>query len=133
MEYNTDAIRESIRCNLGEMGFADAIPHGETILTQAGYCVGREFRFAGVRAVWMVSQETIKFYADDGAVLRVLDLGEPRQASDAQILRGKFCVEDFTPAAGWSVCSASRRRDRRRRCPAPQANTAIRNRPPALR
>jgi hypothetical protein len=53
---------------------ADATPLGEILLTLAGYCVGREFRFTGVRAVWMTSQETIKFYADDGAVLLVVNL-----------------------------------------------------------
>jgi hypothetical protein len=38
--------------------------------------VGREFRFDGVRAVWIASQGQIKFYGDDGQVLRVLDVGQ---------------------------------------------------------
>ncbi len=62
---------------------ADAAPTGETLLTLAGYYVGREFKFAGVRAVWTVSQGQIKFYGDDGGVLRVADLGEPKQAKAA--------------------------------------------------
>jgi hypothetical protein len=37
----------------------------------------------GVRAVWMASQGQIKFYADDGAVLRVVDLDESWQTKAA--------------------------------------------------
>jgi hypothetical protein len=64
-------------------GLADTAPTGETLLTLAGYNVGQEFRFAGVRAVWMASQGQLKFDGDDGAVLRVVDLGEPQQAKAA--------------------------------------------------
>ena len=62
---------------------ADAAPTGELLLTLAGYYVGREFRFAGVRAVWTASQGQIKFYGDDGGVLRVVALDEPKQAKAA--------------------------------------------------
>ena len=66
-----------------ELGFADAAPTGESLLTLAGYYVGREFRFADIRAVWMSSQAQIKFYADDGVVMRVEALDEPKQAKAA--------------------------------------------------
>ena len=66
-----------------ELGLADAAPTGESLLTLASYYVGREFRFADVRAVWMASQAQIKFYADDGVVRRVVDLGERQQARAA--------------------------------------------------
>ena len=62
---------------------ADAAPTGESLLTLAGNYVGREFRFGDVRAVWMASQGQIKFYADDGVVMRVVDLVEPRQRKAA--------------------------------------------------
>jgi hypothetical protein len=53
------------------------------LLTLAGYYVGREFKFAGVRAVWMASPGQLKFYGDDGEVLRVVSLDEPKQAEAA--------------------------------------------------
>jgi hypothetical protein len=62
---------------------ADASPIGETLLTLASYYVGREFRFAGVRAIWMASQGQIKFYGDDSALLRIVDVGDPRQTKAA--------------------------------------------------
>jgi hypothetical protein len=83
MEPSTESHRDLIRRTLDDLGLANAQPIGESFLTLAGYYVGREFRFTGVRAVWMASQGQIKFYADDGAVLRVVDVGEPRQTKAA--------------------------------------------------
>ena len=83
MEYTTESIRDLVCRTLEELGLADAAPTGESLLTLAGYYVGREFRFADVRAVWMASQGQIKFYADDGVVMRVVDLVEPRQRKAA--------------------------------------------------
>jgi hypothetical protein len=83
MEPSTEFIRDLIRRTLDDLGLADTQPTGESFLTLAGYYVGREFRFTGVRAVWMASQGQIKYYADDGAVLQVVELGEPRQSKAA--------------------------------------------------
>ncbi len=83
MEPSIEFIRNLVRRSLEELGLADAAPTGETLLTLAGYYVGREFKFTGVRAVWLASQGQLKFYGDDGAVLRVADLSEPRQAKAA--------------------------------------------------
>jgi hypothetical protein len=83
MEPSTESIRDLVRRTLNELGLADAAPIGESFLTYAGYYVGREFKFAGIRAVWMASQGRIKFYDDDGQVLRVVDLDEPHQAKAA--------------------------------------------------
>jgi hypothetical protein len=66
-----------------DLGLVEAAVTGETLLTLAGYYVGREFKFAGIRAVWTASQGQIKFYGDDGGVLRVVALDEPKQAKTA--------------------------------------------------
>ena len=83
MEPNVEFIRNLVRRTLEEMGLANATPIGESLLTLAGYYVGREFKFAGVRAVWTASQGHIKFYDDDGAVLRVVALDEHRHVKAA--------------------------------------------------
>jgi hypothetical protein len=44
------------------------------LLTLAGYYVGREFRFAGVRAVWVAGQGQIKFYDDERGLLRSVSI-----------------------------------------------------------
>ena len=47
MEPTIEFIRNLVRRTLEELGLADAAPTGESLLTLAGYYVGREFRFAG--------------------------------------------------------------------------------------
>ena len=83
MEATTEFIRDLIRQTLQELGLTDAEPTGESLLMLAGYYVGREFRFTGVRAVWMASQEQIKFYKDDGEILRLVKLGEAQRMKAA--------------------------------------------------
>ena len=83
MEPSIEFIRNHVRRTLEELELADAAPTGESLLTLAGYYVGREFKFAGVRAVWTASQGNIKFYGDDGEVLRVVEVGEGQQAKAA--------------------------------------------------
>jgi hypothetical protein len=83
MEPSIEFIRNLVRRSLKELGLADAAPTGESLLTLAGYYVGREFKFTGVRAVWTASQGNIKFYGDDGEVLRVVALDEQRQTKAA--------------------------------------------------
>jgi hypothetical protein len=76
MEPSTESIRDLVQRTVRDLGLVDIQPLGESLLTLAGYYVGREFRFKGVRAVWIASQGQIKFYGDDGQVLRVLDVGQ---------------------------------------------------------
>jgi len=83
MEPSTESLRDLVRRTLDDLGLADAQPIGESFLTLVGYYVVREFRFTGVRAVWMASQGQIKFYADDGEMLRVVDVSAPRQTKAA--------------------------------------------------
>jgi hypothetical protein len=68
--------RHGLFRTIQDLGLEGTEPLGETLLTLAGYYVGREFRFNGVRAVWIASQGQIKFYGDDGQLLRVVDLGQ---------------------------------------------------------
>jgi hypothetical protein len=81
MESSTETIRDLVRRTLRDLGLADADPIGESLLTLAGYYVGREIKFAGVQTIWMASQGQIKFYADGGQVLRVVEVGKSREES----------------------------------------------------
>jgi hypothetical protein len=74
MGETAEAIRSLVLRTLNELERATAQPTGESLLTLAGYYVGREFRFTGGRAVWMASQGEIKFYDDAGELLRSLSI-----------------------------------------------------------
>jgi hypothetical protein len=76
MELSAKSIRDLVHRTVQELKLVDVEQLGESLLTRAGYYVGREFRFKGVRAVWIASQRQIKFYGDDGQLLRVLDGGQ---------------------------------------------------------
>jgi hypothetical protein len=76
MEPSTESIRDLVHRTVQELGLEAVQPLGESLLTLAGYYVGREFRFSGGRAIWIASQGQIKFYGDDGQVLRVVDVGQ---------------------------------------------------------
>jgi hypothetical protein len=76
MEPGTELIRGLVQRTVHGLGLEDAQSLGESLLTLAGYYVGREFRFDGVRAVWIASQQQIKFYGDEGQVLRVLGVSQ---------------------------------------------------------
>jgi hypothetical protein len=74
MEPITESIRDLVRRALEDLGISNAQPTGESLLTLAGYYVGREFRFAGVRAVWVAGQGQIKFYDDERGLLRSVSI-----------------------------------------------------------
>jgi hypothetical protein len=76
MEPSTESIRDLVHRTVQDLGLVTVQPLGESLLTLAGYYVGREFRFDGVRAVWIASLGQIKFYGDEGQLLRVLDVGQ---------------------------------------------------------
>jgi hypothetical protein len=76
MELSIESIRDLVHRTVRNLGLVAVQPLGESLLTRAGYYVGREFRFRGVRAVWMASQGQIKFHDDQGQLLRALDLGQ---------------------------------------------------------
>jgi hypothetical protein len=82
VDFSTEQIRKLVVATLPELGLPEPQPIGESMLMLAGYVVGREFRFAGVRVVWMVSQEQIKFHGDDDEVLRVVIL-DARERTNA--------------------------------------------------
>jgi hypothetical protein len=46
---NTESIRDLVRRTLRELGLAEATPIGESLLTLAGYYVGRASLFTGCR------------------------------------------------------------------------------------
>jgi hypothetical protein len=76
MKPSIESIRDLVHRTVQELGLEAVQPLGESLLTLAGYYVGREFRLVGVRAVWIASQGQIKFYGDDGQMLRVLDISQ---------------------------------------------------------
>jgi hypothetical protein len=76
MEPSIESIRELVHRTVRDLGLEATQPLGESLLTLAGYYVGGEFRFDGVRAVRIASRGQIEFYGDEGQLKRVVDVGQ---------------------------------------------------------
>ena len=74
---NAAAIRLVIDSAVAELGHNPS-RCVETILIRGGHFLGRQYRYDGIRAVWLADDEMVKFYGDDGQLLRtMMDVEKP--------------------------------------------------------
>ena len=76
MAQPNGSIRDLVLQVVGELGLANPVPHGQTILLRNRLVVGQRFNFDGVSAVWFADEGQIKFHDGQGRLLRVLDVGQ---------------------------------------------------------
>ncbi len=81
----SDTIRfPSIRQAASELGIPEPSIIKTVVLTRGGYYVGHRFLFDGLQAVWLSAESVIRFFADDGSLLRTVEVGkEPSQKKAA--------------------------------------------------
>ena len=65
-----EQIEQALQAGLSELGMPDLASHRTTLLIQVGYYVGRRFTFDGVQAVWLTAEKVVRFYDDNGQVLK---------------------------------------------------------------
>ncbi|MBM4005021.1 MAG: hypothetical protein FJ295_17325 [Planctomycetes bacterium] len=70
-----DRVREWVRTHFASMG-AGELEIDETILIRNGHYCGRRFQAGGLRAIWFLEEDQIKFYGRDGRVQS--ELSPPR-------------------------------------------------------
>jgi len=85
---HVDTVRQQIRTQFEELGFRLTEPPAETILIRAGHFCGRRFHQGEAYAVWLIEENRIIFYDNQGTELLVLtspvaERGTPRQAARA--------------------------------------------------
>ena len=49
--------------------------HSTTFLIRDGYCAGRRFLFDGVQTVWLLAEKVVRFYDENGRVLKTVGVG----------------------------------------------------------
>lgn len=76
-----DPIYEVLAETLAEFGKADLPCIHTTVLTQDGYCVGRRFVYDGIQAVWLLAENVIEIYDDDGELLKKAFLWDDPKAA----------------------------------------------------
>jgi len=83
MDHPSGSIEHIILQALSELGFANPVVRGQAFLLCKRQLVGRRFCFDGVEVVWLTAEGQIKFYDDEGQLLRVLDVGEEKSRKTA--------------------------------------------------
>jgi hypothetical protein len=68
---NSAAIRLVVDSAVAELGHAPC-PCSETILIRGCKFVGRQYRYHGVRAIWLADDEAVKLYTNDGRLLQTM-------------------------------------------------------------
>ena len=61
---------------LSELGVSDPVINQTVVLTSKGYFVGFRFPVEGITVVWLMAEGVVRFYADDGSLLRVVEVGQ---------------------------------------------------------
>jgi hypothetical protein len=69
-------VRALIATALAELGFDESQPLAEVVLLKDGHHAGWRFEYDGVRAVWLIEAEQIRFLDPEGKVFRTFKIAE---------------------------------------------------------
>ena len=68
-------LHQAIAARLSELGMPDLICCSTTFLVRDGHCAGQRFLFDGVQAVWLIAENVIQFYDENGRMLTSMEVG----------------------------------------------------------
>jgi hypothetical protein len=76
---NDDAPFSSIRPilldTLSDLGVSDPVINKTVVLLRDGYFAGYRFPVENIMVVWLLAEGVVRFYADDGSLLKTLEVG----------------------------------------------------------
>jgi hypothetical protein len=85
MDNGTEAapLHQTIAAALSELGLPEQPCRSTSFLIQNGYCTGQRFLFDGIEAIWLIAENTIQFYDENGRLLKSVSVGtvEDRKAA----------------------------------------------------
>jgi hypothetical protein len=58
------------------LGISDPAIYRTAFLIRDGYCVGQRLFFDGIQAIWLTAENVVRFYADDGDILKTVEIGQ---------------------------------------------------------
>lgn len=64
-----ERVRETVRGMFAAQGITSFEGFSESILIRGGYYCGRSFACGGMRAVWFVEENLLKFFGRDNSLL----------------------------------------------------------------
>jgi hypothetical protein len=67
-------VSEVLAKTLAQLGKPGLPCNRTTVIMRDRFCLGRRFHFDGVQAVWLLHENVVEFYGDDGALLARVDV-----------------------------------------------------------
>jgi hypothetical protein len=78
----THAIRDLVIEGFSQLGLAEGEEPRQVLVIRGGAYCGRRFEIAGGHAVWFIDEDQLKFFTDDGGIVRVVeDVSQARLAA----------------------------------------------------
>ena len=78
-----DVLHQTIAAGLSELEMPDLPCQSTTFLIRDGHCAGQRFLFDGVQAVWLIAENVVRFYDENGRMLRSVEIGAAERAEAA--------------------------------------------------
>ena len=81
MDTGTKAapLQEAIAAGLSEVGMPDLPCRSTTFLIRDGHCVGQRLIFDRVQAIWLIAEKVVRFYDENGQMLKSVEVGTVEQ------------------------------------------------------
>ncbi|HUT59113.1 MAG TPA: hypothetical protein VNA25_14790 [Phycisphaerae bacterium] len=76
-------LHQTIAAGLSELGMPDLPCRSTTFLIRGGYCIGQRFLFDGVQAIWLIAENVVQFYDENGRMLTSVEVGAARRQEAA--------------------------------------------------
>ncbi|NQU20331.1 MAG: hypothetical protein HQ567_03545 [Candidatus Nealsonbacteria bacterium] len=77
------SIRDTVIDAASTLGLSEPAITKTVVLIHGGHFVGRRFLFDGLQAVWLMAENIIRFFADDGALLKTVEVGQSSEKKAA--------------------------------------------------
>ncbi len=75
----SDPLHQTIAAGLSELGMSDLPCRSTTFLIRDGYCCGRRFLFDEIEAIWLIAENVVRFYDEQGRLLKSVEVGTVEQ------------------------------------------------------
>ena len=75
----TSPLSQTIAAALSELGVPPSPSRSTSYLVQDGYCTGQRFLFDGIEAIWMIAENVVRFYDENGRMLKSVAVGSVEQ------------------------------------------------------
>jgi hypothetical protein len=69
------SVHGTIASGLECIGMPDLPCRHTTFLIRDGHGIGRRFVFEGIQAVWLMEENAVRFYDEEGRMLKRLEVG----------------------------------------------------------